>query len=139
MVLAAHEAMDRGFDDAILLTQEGTVSSATGQNVFFLKNDTLVTNDETSSIVPGITRDCVLSLAKEKRIKTEIRSFTREELLRADEVFMTGTAAEVTPVREIDGIHFATGKKTTGAMFQRAYLRAVTGKDKKHAHWVTAL
>ena len=139
MVLAAHEAMDRGYDDAILLAQEGTVSSATGQNLFFVKNGVLVTNDEASSIVPGITRDCILSLADEMRMKVKVKSFTREELLRADEVFMTGTAAEVTPVREIDGISFATGKKTVGAMFQRAYLRAVTGKDPKHAHWLTAI
>ncbi len=137
MVLAAHEAMDRGYDDAILLTQEGTVSSATGQNLFFMKGDTLVTNDETSSIVPGITRDCILKLANEKKIPVQIRAFTREELLLADEVFMTGTAAEVTPVREIDGVMYPTGKNTVGARFQRAYLRAVTGKDKKHAHWLT--
>lgn len=139
MVLAAHEAMDRGFDDAILLTQEGTVSSATGQNLFFVKSGTLVTNDETSSIVPGITRDCILKLAADMAMPVQVRSFTREELLRADEVFMTGTAAEVTPVREIDGTAFETGKNTVGALFQRAYLRAVTGKDDRYAHWLTSL
>lgn len=136
-VLAAHEAMDRGFDDAILLAQDGNVSCATGHNVFFVKGGTLVTNDESSSIVPGITRDCVLSIARENNVPVQIRSFTREELVRADEVFLTGTAAEVTPVRELDGALFATGKNTLGALFQRAYLRAVTGRDEKHADWLT--
>ena len=138
-VLAQHEALDRGCQDAILLNQDGTVSSATGENVFFVKSGTLYTNDETSSIVPGITRASVLELAEEIGIPVVIRSFTREELLRADEVFLTGTAAEVTPVRELDGIEFATGKRTFGALFQRAYLRAVTGKSPKHAQWLTLL
>jgi branched-chain amino acid aminotransferase len=96
-----------------------------------------VTNDESSSIVPGITRDCVLSIAHENSVPVQIRSFTREELVRADEVFLTGTAAEVTPVRELDGAQFATGKNTLGALFQRAYLRAVTGRDDKHVDWLT--
>lgn len=136
-VLAAHEAMDRGFDDAILLNQDGTVASATGQNVFFVKGGTLFTNDESSSIVPGITRDCILAIAAEHGVPIVIRAFTREDLMRADEVFLTGTAAEVTPLRELDGVKFATGKATLGAFFQRAYLRAVTGKDEKRLDWLT--
>jgi branched-chain amino acid aminotransferase len=138
-VLAAHEAYDHGFDDAVLLNQDGTVASATGCNVFFVRGGELVTNDESSSIVPGITRDCVLDIAAEHGVKVTIRPFTREDLLRADEVFLTGTAAEVTPVREIDGMQFATGKGTLGASFQRAYLRAVTGKDEERRGWLTAV
>jgi len=136
-VLAAHEALDHGFDDAILLNQDGTVASATGCNVFFVRGGELVTNDESSSIVPGITRDCVLDIAAEHGVKVSIRSFSREDLLRADEVFLTGTAAEVTPVREIDGMTLKTGKGTLGASFQRAYLRAVTGKDEQRRGWLT--
>jgi branched-chain amino acid aminotransferase len=136
-VLAAHEALDHGFDDAILLNQDGTVASATGQNVFFVKGGMLFTNDESSSIVPGITRDCILDLAREHQVPITIRAFTREDLMRADEVFFTGTAAEVTPVRELDGASFKTGKKTLGAFFQRAYLRAVTGKDETRSNWLT--
>lgn len=139
-VLAAHEAMDRGYDDAILLNGDGTVSSATGQNVFFVKDGRLITNDETSSIVPGITRDSILRLAREDlSIPTEIRSFTREDLMRADEVFMTGTAAEVTPVFELDGMEFSTGRGTLGAALQRAYLRAATGKDDRRREWLTSV
>jgi branched-chain amino acid aminotransferase len=138
-VLAAHEALDHGFDDAILLNQDGTVACATGCNVFFARGEKLVTNDESSSIVPGITRDCILDLAAEHGIDVTIRAFTREEMQRADEVFLTGTAAEVTPVREVDGVTLRTGKGTLGAWFQRAYLRAVTGKDEKRAGWLTAV
>ncbi|HLV21475.1 MAG TPA: branched-chain amino acid transaminase [Polyangiaceae bacterium] len=136
-VLAAHEAVDRGFDDAILLNQNGTVASATGENVFFVKDGGLFTNDESSSIVPGITRDSILTIARQLGVPVTIRAFTREELMRADEVFLTGTAAELTPVRELDGMEFATGRKTLGAAFQRAYLRAVTGKDDQYQDWLT--
>jgi branched-chain amino acid aminotransferase len=138
-VLAAHEAMDRGFDDAILLNQDGTVACATGHNVFFVKGGVLYTNDESSSIIPGITRDCILNIARERSVPVQIRAFTREELLRADEVFLTGTAAEVTPVRELDTTSYPTGKNTLGALFQRAYLRAVTGQDEKRLDWLTRL
>jgi branched-chain amino acid aminotransferase len=137
-VLAAHEAMDRGYDDAILLNGDGTVSAATGQNVFFVKNGCLITNDETSSIVPGITRDSILQIAREDlKMPVAIRAFTREDLMRADEVFMTGTAAEVTPVRELDGTEYPTGRNTAGARLQVAYLHAATGKDAKRRHWLT--
>jgi branched-chain amino acid aminotransferase len=136
-VLAAHEALDRGYDDAILLNQDGTVSSATGENIFFVRDGQLCTNDETSSIVPGITRDTILMLAREAGVQTSVKAFTREELMRADEIFLTGTAAEVTPVCEIDGATFRTGKDTLGARLQRAYLAAVTGKDPRHHDWLT--
>jgi len=136
-VLAAHEALDRGFDDAILLNHDGTVASATGENVFFVRQGKVFTNDEMSSIVPGITRDCILKLARNLDIPVEIRAFTREELLRADEVFLTGTAAEVTPVREIDGVDYTTGQGTYGALFRNAYLRAATGKDQRFVDWIT--
>jgi len=139
-VLAAHEAMDRGYDDAVLLNGDGTVSAATGQNIFFMKDGTLITNDETSSIVPGITRDSILQISREDlKLPVEIRAFTREDLMRADEVFMTGTAAEVTPVRELDGCDFETGRNTVGAQLQVAYLRAATGKDEARRHWLTSV
>jgi branched-chain amino acid aminotransferase len=138
-VLAAHEALDRGFEDAILLNQDGTVAEATGENVFFVRGKELVTNDTTSSILPGLTRDTVLALAAEADIATTVRAFTRDELMTADEVFLTGTAAEVTPVREIDGRIFRTGAGTVGARLQKAYLATVCGRDAKHAAWLTGL
>jgi branched-chain amino acid aminotransferase len=136
-VLAAHEALSRGFDDAIMLNYDGTVASATGMNLFFVRERTLYTNDEQSSIVPGITRDSILDLARDNNIRTVVRPFTHEELLRADEIFLTGTAAEVTPVRELEGLTFRTGKQTLGAFLQRAYLRAVLGGDEHHEDWLT--
>jgi branched-chain amino acid aminotransferase len=137
-VLAAHEALDRGFDDAILLNADGTVSGGTGQNVFFVREGRLITNDETSSIVPGITRDSILKIARDDlRMTVEVRPFTREDLMRAEEIFMTGTAAEVTPVRELDGYEYATGRNTIGASLQLAYLQAATGKDEAHLDWLT--
>jgi branched-chain amino acid aminotransferase len=138
-VLAAHEALDRGFDDAILLNQDGTVAEATGENVFFVRGKELVTNDATSSILPGITRDTVLTLAAELGIPVRVRAFTRDELMAAEEVFLTGTAAEVTPVREIDGRTFGTGSGTIGAHLQKAYLAVVRGRDAKHGDWLTWL
>jgi branched-chain amino acid aminotransferase len=138
-VLAAHEALDRGYDDAILLNQDGTVAEATGENVFFVKGKELVTNDATSSILPGLTRDTVLKLAEEANIVTRVRAFTRDELMAADEVFLTGTAAEVTPVREVDGRQFRTGPATLGAKLQKAYLAVVCGRDEKYSHWLTSV
>ncbi len=135
-VLAAHEATDRGFDDAILLNQDGTVAEATGENVFFVKHGELVTNDATSSILPGITRDTVLKLAADLHVPVKIRAFTRDELMMADEVFLTGTAAEVTPVREIDGRAFEAGPGTIGAKLQKAYLSAVRGLIRQHDDWL---
>ncbi len=136
-VLAAHEAVDRGYDDAILLNQDGTVSSTSGGNLFFVRGNTLFTNDERSAIVPGITRDTILTLANDAGLAVHVRAFTREELLRADEVFLTGTAAEVTPVREIDGIVLQTGKHTLAATLQRAYLATVTGTNSQHLGWLS--
>jgi branched-chain amino acid aminotransferase len=136
-VLALHEAVDRGYDDALLLNQDGTVACATGMNVFYVRSGRLITNDVQSSIVPGITRDCIITLARDNGIPVEIRPFTREELYRADEVFLTGTAAEVTPVHELEGLTYTTGRQTMGAFLQRAYLRAVLGADELHRDWVT--
>ena len=136
-VLAAHEAIDRGFDDAIMLNIDGTVASATGMNVFFRQRDQLITNDAQSSIVPGMTRDCIITLARDAGIEVVVRSFTREDLFRADEVFLTGTAVEVTPVRELEGVQYQTGRKTLGGFLQHEYLRLVTGGNEKYADWLT--
>jgi len=78
-----------------------------------------------------------LRLAAEANIPARVRAFTRDELMAADEVFLTGTAAEVTPVREIDGRQFKTGPATLGAKLQKAYLAVVCGRDEKHGHWLT--
>jgi branched-chain amino acid aminotransferase len=78
-------------------------------------------------------------LAREADVPIVVKAFTREELLRAEEVFLTGTAAEVTPVCELDGVEFRTGKGTLGAHLQRAYLSAATGKNEAHGDWLTPI
>jgi branched-chain amino acid aminotransferase len=137
-ILAAQEAAAAGAAEGILLNADGTVAEATGENVFFVKDGTLVTNDESSNILPGITRDSVLALARDAGIPIAVREFRPEELLSADEVFMTGTAAEVTPVAAIDELALRH-RKDDGitARLQRAYFHAVRGEDPRHAGWLT--
>lgn len=136
-VLAAHEAIDRGHDDALLLTVEGTVSECTGANIFFVKDGVLYTNDESSSILLGITRDSILRISNPLGIGTVVKTFSLEELQRADEVFVTGTAAEVTPVREISGQTFEVGPITRA--LQTAYKDVVEGRDPRFEAWLTPL
>ncbi len=136
-ILAAQEAAARGAAEAILLNADGTVAEATGENVFFAKRGVLVTNDEASNILPGITRDSVLTLARDLSIPAAIRSFGPEELLSADEVFMTGTAAEVTPVAAID--HHPIPRVAGGITerLQQAFFRCVRGHDLRYARWLS--
>src|SRR5262249_29853339 len=101
-ILAAQEAAAKGAAEAILLNLDGTVAEATGENVFFVRNGLLTTNDEPSNILPGITRESILELASDLGIPTAVRPFRPDELFTADGVFLTGTAAEVTPVSAID-------------------------------------
>lgn len=136
-VLAVHEAMERGFDEALLLNHNGTVAEGSGENVFWVKNGKIITNDATSSILPGITRDTVLTLAKDLGIASEVRAFTLPELMDADEMFLTGTAAEVTSVRELDGRMFPTGEGTLGRIFARRYQEVVHGRAPGYDHWLT--
>jgi branched-chain amino acid aminotransferase len=136
-VLAAQEAGDRGYDDALFLTVEGTVAECTGANVFYVKNGRVITNDATSSILLGITRDSVLEICRAQSLEVEIRSFTLGELQEADEVFITGTAAEVTPVREIDGRPFKTGEGTISYTLQQGYKDIVLGKNHVYERWLS--
>ncbi|MEO7109045.1 MAG: branched-chain amino acid transaminase, partial [Polyangiaceae bacterium] len=101
-VLAKREAKLGGYDEAIMLDASGYVSEASGENIFLVKNGVLHTPDLSSSILEGITRDTIIQLAREEKLEVRESRVTREQLWLADEVFLTGTAAEVTPVREID-------------------------------------
>jgi branched-chain amino acid aminotransferase len=136
-ILAAHEAAARGAAEAILLNADGTVAEATGENVFFVKDGLLVTNGDSSNILPGITRDSVLALAADLGIPAVIRPFGPEELFAADEVFMTGTAAEVTPVAAIDDRPIPCTKDGITARLQRAYFDCVRGLSPLHATWLS--
>jgi branched-chain amino acid aminotransferase len=137
--LAKSEAIERGFDEAILLTQDGHVSEGSGENIFIVVNNKLVTPPSTDNILMGITRDAVMQLAhNELGIETIERSVDRSELYIADEAFFTGTAAHVTPITEIDERPVGSGEigKITKKL-QELYFRAIQGKHPKYRDWCT--
>lgn len=136
-ILAKREAKANGYDEAILLDPEGYVSEGTGENIFIVRNGRLKTTPLTS-ILEGITRNAVIELAREQGLVVLEERFTRDEMYIADEVFVTGTAAELTPVREIDKRRIGTGKPgpiTTG--LQKRFFSIVRGEDPSHDSWLT--
>ena len=136
-VLAVRDAVQRGYDEALLLNQEGTLAEGSGENLFIVSNGEVVTNDERHSILMGITRDSVIQIAKDLGYRVAVRAMTVEELLSADEVFFTGTAAEVTPIREVDGVLINGGKPGPITMsLQRAYFSAVLGREPRYKDWL---
>jgi branched-chain amino acid aminotransferase len=129
--LARVEALKSGFDEAIMLNTNGMVVEASAENIFIVKDNVLITPPIMSGALDGITRDSILTLARDNRIPCEIRDISRDELYLADEVFLTGTAAEIKPVVEIDNRTISYGK--TGAISQRLkmlYESAVHGENK---------
>src|SRR5205823_2797593 len=128
-----------GYDEAILLDPEGYVSEGTGENIFLVRNGILKTTPLTS-ILEGITRNSIMQLARERGIAVVEERFTRDELYIADEVFMTGTAAELTPIREVDNRAVGTGKPGPLTRdLQTAFFDIVKGRDPKHAAWLSPL
>ena len=132
--LATAEARRGGYEEAILLTDGGTVADGPGENVFVVKNGVIRTPPLQTSILPGITRDSVIAIARSLGYAIEETSLIRTDLYLADEVFMTGTAAEVTPVRTVDDVELGVGPVTRE--LQSAYLAAVTGLDERWAGWL---
>lgn len=135
-VLAMQDAVGRGFDEAIMLNDRGDVAEGTGENIFVVKNGALRTNDRSSDILHGITRASVIELARDRGLSVEIDHLSLDELHDADEVFFTGTAAEVTPLRCLDA-HVYPVEKPISTMLRAAYLAAVSGADARHNDWVT--
>jgi branched-chain amino acid aminotransferase len=136
-ILAKREAKSNGYDEAILLDPDGYVSEGTGENIFIVRKGRLKTTPLTS-ILEGITRNAVIELAREQGIVVLEERFTRDEMYIADEVFVTGTAAELTPVREIDSRRIGTGKPgpLTSAL-QKRFFAIVRGEDASHESWLT--
>jgi len=135
--LAKKEAIACGYDEALLLDTEGYVSEGSGENVFIVRNGVLKTTPLTS-ILEGITRDSIMEIAKDEGINVREERFTRDELYIADEAFFTGTAAEVTPIRELDGRVIGQGKP--GRMtrkLQSVFFDIVKGRNKKYKSWLT--
>ena len=138
-VLAKREVMKMGYDEALMLDTEGYVSEASGENIFMVKNGVLKTTPLTS-ILPGITRDSVIQIAKAKKIPLLEERFTRDELYTAQEAFFTGTAAELTPIRDVDDRMIGNGKP--GPMtkeLQAAFFDIVKGKNPNYKEWLDFL
>lgn len=136
-ILAKCEAKSTGYEESILLDPDGYVAEGTGENVFIVRKGVLLTTPLTS-ILEGITRNAVMELARERKITVVEERFARDAMYVADEVFLTGTAAELTPVREIDNRQIGDGKRgPMTSVLQKAFFDVVQGKDASHASWLT--
>ena len=139
-ILATQDAKSRGFDEAVLLDRFGNVSEAPGENIFLVKNDVLITPPLSSSALDGITRNSIIAFSKEIKLKTRIKKITKEELISADEVFLSGTAAEITPIIKIEHKKIGNGKPgMTTKMIMQTYSDIVMNKNKKFTKWLTAV
>jgi branched-chain amino acid aminotransferase len=136
-MLAVNEALASGCDEAMLLDAEGYVSEGSGENIFIVRDDVLYTPELTSAL-DGITRATIITLAQELGLEVREKRITRDEVYIADEAFFTGTAAEVTPIREVDGRVIGSGSR--GALTERLqalYFDQVHGRRREHAEWLT--
>ena len=133
-MLAVTEANRAGYDEAILLTAEGFIADGSGENVFIVKDGEIYTPDLATSILPGITRDTVIQIAQDLGYQVHEKSLIRSDLYLADEAFMTGTAAEVTPLRSVDDVEIGVGPITLE--IQEAYLDTARGHSERWAQWL---
>lgn len=137
-ILATQEAKRNGYDEAILLDQNSNVSEAPGENIFIVRNDKIITPPLNSSTLEGLTRDAIITVAKEFGYEVNEREITRSELYTSDEIFLTGTAAEITPIIKID--NKIIGKSKVGKVTKKltlAYNEIVMNHNEKYAHWLT--
>lgn len=136
-ILAHQEAAHDGYDEALLLDVDGFVAEGSGENIFIIRNGKMYTPDLTSAL-EGITRDTIIQLANEIGLQVIEKRITRDEVYSADEAFFTGTAAEVTPIRELDNRAIGAGKRgPLTERLQTMYFDAVTGKSPSHMGWLT--
>ena len=138
-ILAKREVTRDGYDEAIMLDTAGYVSEATGENIFLVKKGKIKTTPLTS-ILPGITRDSVLTIARDLGVEVVEERFTRDELYLADEAFFSGTAAEITPIREVDNRRVGPGRPgPVTKKIQDLFFKAVKGEDDRYRNWLTYL
>jgi branched-chain amino acid aminotransferase len=136
-MLAVRDAVSRGFAEALLLDADDHLAEGSGENLFIVRDGQLLTNDERHSILLGITRDAVLQIARDLGYRVEVRVLHLADLLSASEAFFTGTAAEVTPIREVDGT--VIGQGTRGPMtekIQSVFFAATQGRDRHYKDWL---
>ena len=137
-MIAKRDALRDGYDEAIMLDTDGFIAEGTGENIFMVSDGVITTPPLSASILAGITRQTIIQLAKERGYTIREERFPRDLLLLADEVFLTGTAAEVTPVREIDGLPIGTGTRgPVTAELQAAYFGHVKGELHDHPEWLS--
>ena len=137
-ILANMEALDDGYDEALLLDASGFVSEGAGENLFIIKGGVIYTPDLSAGALNGITRNTVFHIAKDLGLEIVQKRITRDEIYIADEAFFTGTAAEVTPIRELDRIEIGAGSRgPITEKIQSAFFDIVNGRNAKYAHWLT--
>jgi branched-chain amino acid aminotransferase len=137
-ILANMEALDDGYDEALLLDASGFVSEGAGENIFVVKGGVVYTPDLSAGALNGITRNTILHICKDLGIELVQKRITRDEVYIAEEAFFTGTAAEVTPIRELDRIEIGQGSRgPVTEKIQSAFFDIVNGRNPKYAHWLT--
>jgi branched-chain amino acid aminotransferase len=136
-ILAKMDALSAGFDEAILLNTNGLVAEGTGENIFRVRDGVLTTPTKAVCGLEGITRDSVIQIARDNGIPFREEDFTREDMFTADELFLCGTAANVTPIREVDNRMIGSGSFPTTKKIQEAYLNAIHGKTAKYEPWLS--
>ncbi len=137
-LLAVRDARTKGFDEALLLNEDENIAEGSGQNIFYVKNGELFTNDEKSSILMGITRETIIDIASDIGIKTNITNLTLEDTLNADEAFFSGTASEVTPIKSIDNELIADGNPGEITLkLRKMYLDIVQAKNERYNEWLS--
>jgi len=136
-ILAVRDAFSRGFDEALLLDIEGNIAEGSGENLFIVRDGALFTNDEQHSILMGITRDSVIQIACDLGYSVKTKALSLEDLISADEAFFTGTAAEVTPIREVDGVSINDGLRgPITEQIQNEFFSITSGRAETHREWL---
>jgi branched-chain amino acid aminotransferase len=137
-ILANMEALDDGYDEAMLLDASGFVSEGAGENLFIIKDGVVYTPDLSAGALNGITRNTVFHICKDLGLELVQKRITRDEVYIADEAFFTGTAAEVTPIRELDRVQIGIGSRgPLTEKIQTAFFDIVNGRNPKYAGWLT--
>jgi branched-chain amino acid aminotransferase len=136
-MLAVRDALDAGYDEALLLDERGNVAEGSGENLFIVRDGDLLTNDEHSSILLGVTREAVIQIARDLGYRVEVGMIRLNDLIAADEAFFTGTAAEVTPIRQLNDRPIGNGARgPVTAAVQRSFFDAVLGRDPCYRDWL---
>jgi len=135
--LAKIEALKAGYDESIMLNTQGMVSEASAENVFRVKDGIVSTPPASSGVLRGITRDTIIRVVPERGLEFRRTDISREELYTSDELFLTGTAAGVTPVQEVDGRKIGSGTWPITQRLREAYLEIVHGRNQKYSKWLT--